>query len=104
MRRSEKFATPFTAATVAVPVRLPPLTFAPIVTVTTAVALVTVLPDASSIATATTGLIATPAVALLGWVVKASFTAGAGPGAIESVQAATTSQARRNHGAARREL
>src|SRR5947209_5161203 len=88
MCRLGKDATPFTAATLTVPARVPPVGPVPMVTVTTLVALVTVKPDASWIATATTGPIAIPAVVLLGPSVKPSFTA---VGPTGSVQAASKS-------------
>ena len=61
MERVEKLATPLTAATVSVPDSVPPPGLVPIATVTLAVELVTVLPNASCTATCTAGTIATPA-------------------------------------------
>jgi hypothetical protein len=71
--RPEKVATPFIGFTVVVPESVPPPGFAPSTTVTAPVALVTVFPEASWIATA--GAIPAPAVALLGCTVKESFVA-----------------------------
>src|SRR6266566_10162033 len=76
MLRSEKVATPLTAATVFVPARVPLAGLVPIATVILLVAVVTVLPWASWTATCTAGVIAAPAAALLGWTVKTSFVAG----------------------------
>src|SRR2546427_454408 len=75
MLRSEKVATPLTAATVVVPERVPLAGLVPIATVMLVVAVVTVLPWASWTATCTAGVIAAPAAALLGCTVKASFAA-----------------------------
>ena len=47
MLRSEKVATPFTAATVAVPVKVMPGVLLPVASVMLLVAVVTVLPDSS---------------------------------------------------------
>src|SRR5262245_14839382 len=76
--RLENVATPATAATVVVPDSVPPPGLVPIATVTLAVELVTVLLKASCTVTCTAGAIATPAVAFVGWVVKASLDAAAG--------------------------
>src|SRR6185369_9439752 len=65
MDRVENAATPFTAATVVVPDSVPPPGLLPMATVTLAVELVTVLPNASCTATCTAGLIAAPAVAFV---------------------------------------
>src|SRR3954466_13127639 len=78
MDRLEKEARPPDAATVAVPDRVPPPGLVPIATVTLAVELVTVFPNASCTVTCTAGAIATPAVALVGWTVKATLVAAAG--------------------------
>src|SRR6185295_3925153 len=78
MERLENVATPLTAATVVVPDSVPPPGLVPIATVMLAVEPVTVLPNVSSTATCTDGLIATPAVALVGWTTKASREAAAG--------------------------
>src|SRR5436309_13492699 len=78
MDRLEKVATPATAATVVVPDSVPPPGLVPIATVMLAVELVTVLPNASCTVTCTAGLTATPAVALVGWTVKATLEAAAG--------------------------
>src|SRR6267143_5262249 len=66
MRNVEKVATPALAATVAVPERVPPPGFVPIATVTFPVNPVAVLLLASSAVTCTAGVIAAPAVAVLG--------------------------------------
>src|SRR4051812_23665227 len=78
MERLEKVATPLVAATVVVPESVPPPGLVPIVAVMLAVEVVTVLPNASCTVTCTAGLIATPAVALVGWTLKASLEAAAG--------------------------
>src|SRR5437764_676561 len=78
MERFEKLATPLTAATLMVPDSVPPPGLAPIATVMLAVELVTVLLNASCTVTCTAGATATPAVALVGWTVKASLLAAAG--------------------------
>ena len=72
MLRFGKVATPFTAFTVVVPDRVPPPELFPIARVTLLVAEVTVLPDASCIATCNAGEMLAPAVVLLGWTVKAN--------------------------------
>src|SRR3954464_711092 len=77
MDRLENVATPEDAATVVVPDSVPPPGFVPIATVTEALELVTVLPNASCTATCTAGERLTPAVALLGCTVKASLDADA---------------------------
>src|SRR5436190_10779088 len=69
----EKVATPFTGFTVVVPESVPPSGFAPSTTVTAPVALATVLPEASWIATV--GAITAPAAVLIGCTVKVSFAA-----------------------------
>src|SRR5512140_3677664 len=78
MDRLENAATPLTADTVVVPDSVPPPGLVPIATVMLALELVTVLPNASCTATCTAGERLAPAVALLGWTVKASFEAAAG--------------------------
>src|SRR5687767_9877202 len=78
MDRLEKLATPALADTVVVPDSVPPPGLVPIATVTLAVELVTVFPNASCTVTCTAGLIATPAVALVGCTGKASRFAAAG--------------------------
>src|SRR5438034_5035810 len=78
MERLEKVATPPTAVTVVVPDSAPPPGLVPMATVTLAVEPVTVLPNASCTATCTDGATATPAVALVGWTVKATLEAAAG--------------------------
>src|SRR5256885_10667938 len=72
-----KVATPPDAATVVVPDSVPPPGLVPMATVMLAVELVTVLPNASCTVTCTAGEIATPAVAVVGWVVKATCEAAA---------------------------
>src|SRR5213076_2406628 len=71
----ENVATPFTAAIVVVPARVPLAGLVPIATVMLVVAVVTVLPWASWTATCTAGVIAAPAAAVLGCTVKTSFAA-----------------------------
>src|SRR6185295_13556023 len=78
MERLENVATPLTAATVAVPDSVPPPGLVPIATVMLAVELVTVFPNASCTVTCTAGLMALPAVALVGCTEKASRLADAG--------------------------
>src|SRR5262245_51349527 len=78
MERLEKVATPPDADSVAVPDSVPPPGLVPMATVMLAVELVTVLLNASCTVTCTAGLIATPAVAFVGWTVKASLDAAAG--------------------------
>src|SRR6185295_2266491 len=78
MDRLENVATPLTADTVVVPDSAPPPGLVPIATVMLALELVTVLLNASCTVTCTAGLIDTPAVAFVGWVVKASLDAAAG--------------------------
>src|SRR3954471_21703918 len=78
MDRVEKLATPLTAATGAVPDSVPPPGLVPMATVTLAVELVTVLPNASCTVPWTAGAMAVPAIALAGWTVKASLAAAAG--------------------------
>src|SRR5947208_14863710 len=76
MFRFAKVATPLTAATVVVPERVPLAGLVPIATAMLLVAVVTMLPCASWIATCTAGVNAAPPTALLGCTVKASFAAG----------------------------
>src|SRR5262245_52598419 len=78
MDRVEKAATPLTADTVVVPDSVPPPGLVPMATVMLAVELVTVLPNASCTATCTAGLIATPAVALVGCAITATLSGAAG--------------------------
>src|SRR5512145_1657729 len=78
MDRGENVATPLVADTVVVPDSVPPPGLVPIATVMLAVELVTVLLNASCTVTCTAGAIATPAIALVGWNVKASLDAAAG--------------------------
>jgi hypothetical protein len=78
MDKLGKLATPFAALTAVDPEGVPPAWFAPRARVT--VALGTPLPKASRMAAATAGVIAAPAVPLLGgWTVNASVVAAAGP-------------------------
>src|SRR5438034_1079389 len=74
----EKVATPATAAAVAVPERAPPAGFVPIATVTAPLKPGTGFPRASRAVTCTAGVMAAPAVVLLGCVVKASWAADPG--------------------------
>src|SRR5260370_40716937 len=78
MAKSEKVATPFTALRLTVPARVPAPGLAPITTVTRVVAVVTVLPAASSTVTCTAGVIGAPATVALGCTVNASLEGTAG--------------------------
>src|SRR3954467_5260940 len=78
MERLENVATPPTADTVVVPESVPLPGLVPMAIVMLAVELVTVLPNESCTATCTAGLIATPAVAFVGWAMMASLEAAAG--------------------------
>src|SRR2546428_523661 len=78
MERFAKLASPLDAATVVVPERVPALGLVPMATVMEAEELVTVLPKVSWTATWTAGLMGDPAVALVGWTVKATLEAEAG--------------------------
>src|SRR5438552_537262 len=69
----EKVATPLTAATAPPPVSVPPPGFVPIARVTFPVKVVAVFPAASSAVTRTAGVIAAPAVVLLGGTVNTSW-------------------------------
>src|SRR2546426_1737066 len=80
MVRLEKVVPALTAAAVVVPARVPLEGLVPIATVMLVVAVVTVLPWASWTATCTAGVLATPATALLGCTMNASFAAGGGGG------------------------
>src|SRR5439155_27108389 len=71
--RVENVATPFTAATIVVPERVPLAGLVPIARVMLVVAVITVLPWASWTATCIAGVIAPPAAALLGCTVKMSL-------------------------------
>src|SRR5437899_418183 len=71
----EKVATPFTAATVAVPDRVPPAGLAPIATLTFPVNPMATFPTPSSAVTRTAGVIVAPAVVLLGCTVNTSWVA-----------------------------
>ena len=77
MDRLAKVATPATAATVVVPDRVPPPGLVLSATVTLAVEAVR-FPSASRMATFTAGVMAAPAVVLVGWTVMASLSAAAG--------------------------
>src|SRR5690242_4697005 len=72
MERLEKLATPADADAVVVPDSVPPPGLVPMATVMLAVELVTVFPNASCTVTCTAGLMALPAVALVGCTLKAS--------------------------------
>src|SRR6266516_3888939 len=74
----EKAATPATAATIVLPVRVPPAGFVPMIRVTLSVNCVAVLPNASRAVTSTWGVIVAPAFAVLGGTVKTSWVAAAG--------------------------
>jgi len=76
MLRFAKLATPATAATVAVPPSVPPPGFVPSATVTVPVNPLAVFPWASRAVTSTAGAITAPAVAVVGWTVKASWVGG----------------------------
>src|SRR5512140_857192 len=78
MDRLENVATPADADTVVVPDSVPPPGLKPMATVMLAVELVAVFPNASCTATCTAGMIAVPAVVLVGCIVKASREAPAG--------------------------
>src|SRR5437867_4129246 len=80
MLRSEKVATPATAATGLVPDSVPPpgFEFAGISMLTFPVKLVAVFPRASWAATWTAGVIAAPAVVMLGCMVNKSCAAAPG--------------------------
>src|SRR2546430_15219409 len=80
MLRPEKVATPLTAATGPPPVSVPPPGFVPIARVTLPVNVVAVCPAASCAATCTAGVIAAPAVVLLGGTVNTSW--GRVPGVV----------------------
>src|SRR5438874_11578764 len=75
MESEEKLETPALAATDFKPERTPPPGFVPMATVIVALDVVTVLPKVSWIATCTAGARGTPAVALVGWTMKASLEA-----------------------------
>src|SRR5207244_101433 len=75
MESPENVATPLTAATVAVPDSVPPPGFVPIATVTFPVNPVAVFPCPSWAVTWTAGVIAAPAVVLLGCPVNTSCVA-----------------------------
>src|SRR5437870_702807 len=72
MLRFETVATPFTAATLVVPARVPPPGLVPIAMVTVPVKPATVFPAPSCAATCTGGEIGLPAVVVLGWTTNAS--------------------------------
>src|SRR3954471_23662379 len=78
MDRVENDATPLTATTVVVPDSVPPLGLVPMATVMLAVELVTVLLNASCTVTCTEGVIAAPAISLVGCAVIATLLAAAG--------------------------
>src|SRR5712692_3183690 len=78
MLRVENVATPPTAAMLAVPPSVPLPGFVPIATVTVPVNPVAVLPWASWAVTWTAGVMAAPAVALVGCTLNTSWVAVAG--------------------------
>src|SRR5689334_10650824 len=78
MDRLENVATPEDADAVVVPDSVPPPGLVPMATVMLAEELVTVFPNVSCTATCTAGEMLAPAVALVGWTVKASLEAAAG--------------------------
>src|SRR5438309_11102906 len=75
MLSPEKLATPATAATVLVPDKVPLLGFVPIATVMFPVNPLAVLPLASWAVTSTAGVIAAPAVVVLGCTLNTSCVA-----------------------------
>ncbi len=75
MLKVEKLATPAVAATPAVPDSVPLLGFVPIATVTVPVNPVAMLPWASWAVTWTAGVMAAPAVVVVGWTEKRSCVA-----------------------------
>jgi len=78
MLRVEKVATPLAAASVVVPDSVPLLGFVPIATVTPAVKVGSVFPNASCAVIWTPGVIAAPAVVVLGCTVNTSCVAAPG--------------------------
>src|SRR5439155_22699886 len=78
MLRLPKLTTPATAAAVAVPDNVPPPGLVPIATLTFPVKPAAVLPCASSAVTCIAGVIAAPAVAVVGCTAKKRY--GAAPG------------------------
>jgi hypothetical protein len=88
--RSEKVATPFTAATVVVPDSVPEPAFVPKATVMLSVAEVTVLPLPSWIVTSTAGATAAPATAFDGCTEKTSFVAVPGANSTVAVSVIAT--------------
>src|SRR5437879_12405843 len=78
MLRVENVATPATAATVAVPDRVPSPGLVPSAAVTLPLNPVAVLPCASWTVTCTAGVIVAPAVVLVGCTVNTSWLAGPG--------------------------
>src|SRR2546428_12765733 len=75
MLRVENVATPATAATVAVPDRVPPPGLVPSAAVTLPLNPVAVLPSASRAVTCTAGAIVTPAVVLVGCTLNTNWLA-----------------------------
>src|SRR2546430_10340661 len=73
-----KLATPATAATVVVPLNVPPAGLLPIASVTLPVNPVATLPKASRAVTSTAGVMVAPAVVLVGCTVNTSWDAAAG--------------------------
>ncbi len=75
MLSPEKVATPLTAAWVRAPESMPPPAFVPIATVTSPLNPVAVLSFASSAVTCTAGVIAAPAVVVVGCTENTSWVA-----------------------------
>src|SRR3989442_10860756 len=90
MLRLPNVATPATAAIVVVPARVAPPGFEPSATLTFPVNPVAVLPSASCATTRTAGVITTPAVALVGCTVNASWLASSADTANQSLGAPPT--------------
>src|SRR3989441_9097985 len=78
MLRPANAATPLTEFSDVVPDRVPPAGFVPMATVTLPANAVAVFPWASCAVTCTAGVIAAPAMALLGGTVNASCVAAPG--------------------------
>src|SRR5438128_11827226 len=97
MRRVEKVATPATAATVAVPDRVPPPGLVPSAAVTLPLNPVAVLPSVSKAVTCTAGATVTPAVVLVGctlntnWLAVPAATLNAALGCVRRPVAAAVS-------------
>src|SRR5262245_57639797 len=78
MLNAGRLTTPAIGVMAPPPVRPPPEGFVPSATFTLAAKAVAVLPILSRAVTCTAGLIATPAVAFVGWLVKTRTLPGAG--------------------------